>query len=119
MPLTAPVVSSDELLGGARQNRPPATDASTSRVLTKGETISAPSGRADDFSWPRSTVNIDSNLEPTPASAPTADNPAAKKQAPADATAPANNAAVARRPRTGAAEQPPFRLPFFFPNIFR
>jgi len=120
MPLTAPVVSSDELLGGGRQNRPPATDASTSRVLTKGEAISAPSGRADDFSWPRSTVNIDSNLEPTPASAPAADTATAKKPAPADGTAPANNAnAVARRARTGAAEQPAFRLPFFFPNIFR
>jgi hypothetical protein len=89
-------------------------------VLTKGEAISAPSGRADDFSWPRSTVNIDSNLEPTPASAPAADTATAKKPAPADGTAPANNAnAVARRGRTGAAEQPAFRLPFFFPNIFR
>ncbi len=112
------MVSSDELLGGGRQNRPPATDASTTRVLTKGEAILAPSGRADDFSWPRSTVNIDSNLEPTPASAPAADNPAAKKQVPADATAPANNAnGVARRARTGAAEPPAFRLPFF--NLFR
>jgi hypothetical protein len=121
IPLTAPVVSSDELLGGSRQNRPPATDASASRVLTKGETISAPSGRADDFSWPRSTVNIETNLEPTPASAPaaTAENPAAKKQAgaPADPNAAANNpnAAAQRRARTGSSDQFPFRLPFSFP----
>ena len=119
VPLTAPVVSSDELLGGGRQNRTPATDASTSRVLTKGEAISAPSGRADDFSWPRSTVNIETTLEPTPASAPAADNPAAKKQAgaPVDGAAAANNAnAIARRART---EAPQFRLPFFLQNIFR
>src|SRR5262249_55059920 len=119
IPLTAPVVSSDELLGGGRLNRTPATGASTSRVLTKGEAISAPSGRADDFSWPRSTVNIETTLEPTPASAPVAENPAAKKQAggPADGTAAANNAnAVARRARTDA---PQFRLPFFLQNIFR
>jgi hypothetical protein len=87
-------------------------------VLTKGEAISPPNGRADDFSWPRSTVNIDSHLEPTPASAPAADNPAAKKQAGMlpDGTAPANNPnAVQRRARTGASEQFPFRLPFSFP----
>ena len=121
VPLTAPAVISDELLGGGRQNRPPSTDASASRVLTKGEAISAPSGRADDFSWPRSTVNIDTNLEPTPASAPpaAAENPAAKKQAgaPADPNAALNNpnAAAQRRARTGASDQFPFRLPFSFP----
>jgi uncharacterized protein len=120
MPLTAPAVSSDELLGGGRPNRAAPADASSNRVLTKGEVIPAPSGRADDFSWPRSTVNIDTNLEPTPASAPAADNSAAaKKPAPPDAAAAANsaNAPVARRARTGAAEQFPFRLPFF--NFFR
>ena len=81
---------------------------------------SAPSGRADDFSWPRSTVNIETNLEPTPASAPAAaENPAAKKQAgaPADANATPNNpnAAAQRRARTGTSDQFPFRLPFSFP----
>ena len=44
-----------------------------SRVLAKGEPISAPGGRADDFSWPRTSgVNFDTSpLEktPTPSSA--------------------------------------------------
>src|ERR1700730_4112027 len=37
VPLTAPQVSSDELLGGTRQAKAPAPDASVSRVLTRGE----------------------------------------------------------------------------------
>ena len=60
-PLTAINVGSDELLGGDRQgNRPSSTDALANRVLAKGEPISAPGGRADDFSWPRTSgVNIE------------------------------------------------------------
>ena len=68
--ISAVNVGSDELLGGSSQgNRPPATDPLASRVLAKGEPISAPGGRADDFSWPRTRgVNIDTGpLERTPA----------------------------------------------------
>jgi hypothetical protein len=115
IPLTTPAVSSDELLGGSK-SRPAASDASATRVLTKGETITPPNGRADDFSWPRSTVTIETTLEPTPASAPAADNSAAKKPAgaPPDRTTAANNPnpPVQRRAPT---EQFPFRLPFSFP----
>ena len=39
-----------------RRARPPAADATATRVLTKGEPIAAPTGRADDFSWPRGSV---------------------------------------------------------------
>jgi hypothetical protein len=74
VPITAINVRSDELRGGISPgNRPPATDLLLSRVLAKGEPISALSGRADDFSWPRTSgVNIDTSpLEktPTPSSA--------------------------------------------------
>src|SRR5208337_670718 len=72
MPLTATNVGSDELLGGGRQTRPAGLDATVSRVLTKGEPVAAPTGRADDFSWPPRGVNIDTNLPeapPTPAAA--------------------------------------------------
>src|SRR6202022_3459983 len=70
LPLTALNAGSDELLGGGKQNRAaPATDASANRVLTRGEPIPAPTGRADDFSWPRSSgVHIDTNLPPPPPS---------------------------------------------------
>jgi len=52
VPLTATSVSTEELLGGS-QARPAPTDGMATRVLTKGEPVSGPSGRSDDFSWPR------------------------------------------------------------------
>ena len=52
--LTGPANASEELLGGGpvRGN----ADAVATRVLVKGEPLSAPPGRADDFAWPRREV---------------------------------------------------------------
>jgi lysophospholipase L1-like esterase len=50
VPLNVIIAEGDELLGAAHA---PATDPATTRVLTKGEPIAGPNGRADDFSWPR------------------------------------------------------------------
>jgi hypothetical protein len=118
VPLTAPQVGSDELLGSARQAKAPAADPAVSRVMTRGETINAPSGRADDFSWPRGGVNIDPNLPPTPRSAAL---PAAgdSRSPGAQPGAPADGAAGAAPPQRRARAPEPFRLPFFFPNFFR
>jgi hypothetical protein len=76
VPLTASFSSSDELLGGGRAPRPATTDPVAVRVLTKGEPLSAPTGRADDFSWPRNTVVTAEPGAQTPASA--ASTPAAR-----------------------------------------
>jgi hypothetical protein len=127
VPLTAMQVAPEELIGAGRAN-PSATDASASRVLTKGEPIAAPSGRADEFSWPRgSTPNVQ----------PSAPDTAAPAAAPDDASAPAKGAsgqraATADSGQVGAtAEQKPAaqrrprrtnphaQRPFFFPNFFR
>ncbi len=58
LPLTVRPTSSEELLGGTRPPRqtPPSTDPTVARMLTKGEPVAAPIGRADDFSWPRGTA---------------------------------------------------------------
>mgnify|MGYP001131435163 CR=1 FL=1 len=66
VPLVASSVSADHLLGGAG-SRPAAVDALAARTLVKGEPLSPPAGRADDFSWPRHEIG---KLEapPTPAS---------------------------------------------------
>jgi uncharacterized protein len=65
VPLTATRVAPEELLGG-RAASAPASDAT--RTLTKGEPAATPSGRADDFSWPRGAVNVEpSAVEPTAA----------------------------------------------------
>jgi hypothetical protein len=55
------------LLGGPG-SRPAAIDALAARTLVKGEPLSAPAGRADDFVWPRREVG----LEPAKADAPVA-----------------------------------------------
>jgi hypothetical protein len=75
VPLTVTPGSSEELLGGGG-NSAPHGDAIATRVLVKGEPITAPAGRADDFALQRDS---DTNLPP--AAAP----PEALASAPADA----------------------------------
>jgi hypothetical protein len=53
--LVASSVSTDQLLGGPG-TRPAAVDALAARTLIKGEALTPPPGRADDFSWPRREV---------------------------------------------------------------
>ena len=67
MPLTDTRVAPEELLGGGGAASTPVTDATVTRTLTKGEPVAAPSGRADDFSWPRGAVNEPGAVEPTTA----------------------------------------------------
>jgi uncharacterized protein len=55
LPLVASSVGADQLLGGPG-SQPAAIDALAARVLVKGEPLSAPAGRADDFAWPRREV---------------------------------------------------------------
>jgi hypothetical protein len=55
LPLVASSVGTDQLLGGPGA-RTVAIDALAARVLVKGEPLSAPAGRADDFAWPRREV---------------------------------------------------------------
>jgi hypothetical protein len=52
LPLEASDIGTDQLLGGPGAG-PVAIDALAARVLVKGEPLSAPAGRADDFAWPR------------------------------------------------------------------
>jgi hypothetical protein len=53
--LVASSVGTDQLLGGAG-TRPAAVDAIAARTLFKGEALTPPPGRADDFAWPRREV---------------------------------------------------------------
>lgn len=64
VPLVASTVGAVELLGGTG-SRPAGVDALAARTLVKGEPLSPPAGRADDFAWPRRDVGA----EPAPASA--------------------------------------------------
>ena len=92
VPLTAAKVQPEELLGGGRAPaRPPSNDPTASKVLVKGEPIAAPSGRADDFSWPRGSMGS----EPSPAQPATASAPGSQ---PGDAAAAPPAAPRAARP---------------------
>jgi hypothetical protein len=120
VPLTALNVAPEELVGGGRAGAS-ATDAAVSRMP-----IGAPSGRADDFSWPPGSKR---NAPPTGSDA------AAPEPAPAPATAPdagAKSTTADSSQADSASEQKPpaqrrprrpnphaQRPPFFFPNFFR
>ncbi len=53
VPLNDNAVESGELLGAHNGPAPASSDSIVTRVLSRGDAISAPAGRADNFSWPR------------------------------------------------------------------
>jgi hypothetical protein len=105
VPLTASIGGSDELLGGGggRAPRPVAVDPVATRVLTKGEPINAPTGRSDDFSWPRGNV-VTAAPTAVPAAAPTAN---ASPSAPPRASQAATTSAQRATAEGASAETPP------------
>ncbi len=68
LPLVASPVDEDQLLGGPG-SRPVTIDALAARVLFKGEPLSAPAGRADDFAWPRREIERERSKGETPVAA--------------------------------------------------
>src|ERR1700722_19450439 len=65
LPLVASSVGTDQLLGGPGM-RPAAVDALAARTLLKGEALTPPPGRADDFAWPRREVGREEAKGETP-----------------------------------------------------
>jgi uncharacterized protein len=139
VPLTTLSTEREELIGGGRAApRPPQTDAVATRVMTKGEPIHGPSGRGDDFSWPRGSnaastepAVADPAAMPAPAAAiakgaakPGAANaPAGQQQkggqlagGPADAAPPA---AETKPPVQRRARPEGLRLPQVLQGLFR
>jgi hypothetical protein len=104
-PLVGPVIpltvstkgeAAEELLGGPRRAaRPDTADALATGVLIKGEPIAAPTGRADDFSWPRES-------SATVTSEPTSPSPSASTSVPRASGAPAASSTAQSR----ASKQP-------------
>jgi hypothetical protein len=116
LPLTADTsVDSSNLLGDGGRTVPANADPMAVRVLTHGDPIPAPSGRADDFSWPRPGGNANAEAAPepvTPSAPPPKSAPGNPKKtddtknkvAPAVPAAPA---APARRPSASLDGGPP------------
>ncbi len=132
VPLVASSFGTDQLLGGPG-SRPAAIDALAARTLVRGEPLSAPAGRADDFAWPRREVG----LEPAKGDAPVAAAPeganaasAAKpnkprpvssaQQAQPNGSSGARAFPPAQAGRSQVPSRPPadFGLPGFFSDLF-
>ena len=119
LPLSADTgVDGTNLLGDGGRTAPANADPVAVRVLTHGDPIPAPSGRADDFSWPRRGGDANAEAAPEPAavtpSAPPPKgapaNPKKTDETKPDAktkVAPAAPAAPARRPSASLEGGPP------------
>jgi lysophospholipase L1-like esterase len=69
LPLTSSAGDhASELLGGKDQSTRATSDSIAAKVLRRGETLRAPAGRADDFSWPRpgSDGSVGPEISPEP-----------------------------------------------------
>jgi len=59
-----------DLMGAANHPAPQGEgDPLATRVLIRGDAIAAPSGRADDFAWPRTNAAGEADIAPTPGTA--------------------------------------------------
>jgi hypothetical protein len=104
VPLVAASISAEQLLGGPG-SRPAAVDALAAKTLVKGEPLTPPAGRADDYSWPRREVGREQAKGDTPMAATTPDGGAANPNPPPSAAAAlAPPKPAARRP---AVQQQP------------
>jgi hypothetical protein len=99
-----------DLLGAASHPAQRESDPIATRVLSRGDAIAAPPGRADNFSWPRSSN--DANATPDGAPEPVALTPAApaappekgSAKKPADAKSQAVPNVAPARPHRARAE---------------
>ncbi len=67
LPLTASAGDhGSELLGGKDHSTQTTSDSIAVKVLSRGETLTAPAGRADDFSWPRHGSDASARPEVSP-----------------------------------------------------
>jgi len=87
IPLVGYTVSADQLLG-APGARTVTIDTQAARLLIKGEPLSAPVGRADDFTWPRREIGRDEPKGETPMASTSLDANARAQAAPPKAKRP-------------------------------
>jgi hypothetical protein len=101
VPLVAASIATDQLLGGPG-TRPAAVDALAAKTLVKGEPLTAPAGRADDYSWPRREVGREQAKGDVPVAATSPDG-----SAPNDAHPSTPGVAAAIAPPKPAPRRPP------------
>jgi lysophospholipase L1-like esterase len=87
--------SGSNLLGGDRPAQLTSTDPVAAKVLTRGDAIAAPAGRADDFTWPRRGPDANATADTGPLPGP---------DQPAPAPGPKKGADTKKQPDTKAAD---------------
>ncbi len=87
---------SGDLLGGGRPAQLTSTDPVAAKVLSRGDAIAAPTGRADDFAWPRRGDAPPVTLDTGPLPAPVQPPPTPNAPVPRKASDKANKAADAK-----------------------
>jgi hypothetical protein len=109
LPLVASSVGTDQLLGGPG-SRPASVDALAARTLVKGEALSPPAGRADDFVWPRREVGHEQSKGDTPIAAATPSDGTSAAPGAAGAAPTAGLPKAAKKPQPlGQARAPGLR----------
>jgi uncharacterized protein len=87
VPLTANETESGDLVGAGGHTNPALSDPTAAKVLSRGDPLPAPSGRADDFSWPRPGPSASATPEAAPQPASLTPAPVAKNdKKPADSS---------------------------------
>src|SRR2546430_14629143 len=99
VPLTETRVAPEELMGGAGVPPAAAIGAIVTPALTKGEALAVPSGRADDFRWPRGAVNVEPTVAEPAAPDTAAVDAGSKSVKPAQRKSAMDAYAAQRRPR--------------------
>ncbi|MCK1757872.1 DUF459 domain-containing protein [Bradyrhizobium sp. 137] len=111
VPLVAASISTDQLLGGPG-SRPAAVDALAAKTMVKGEPLSAPAGRADDYAWPRREVGREQAKGDTPMATTTPEGSAAQGS-PGAAAAIAPPKLAPKKPQQLPPQQPAQAAPSF------
>ena len=110
LPLTTITSTSDVLLGGAGA-RSAQEDATASSVLVKGDAVSAPPGRADDFKWPPDSAEYGKSPEPASAAKAPTKTSSTAPMTPAAAASPPPAAAPRTQASAPATVAPPAPTP--------
>ena len=66
LPLSTRGGEHGDLLGAENHPRQMTPDSNMAKFLNRGETLPAPAGRADDFSWPRQNTDVSATPEAPP-----------------------------------------------------
>ncbi len=113
VPLSAAGGDGGDLLGGGRPAQITSTDPVAAKVLTRGDAIAAPSGRADDFAWPRrGTANpATADTGPLPGPEQAAPTPGPKKGADTKKQPDAKAADSKNKPAPDQGAAKPHRAP--------